>query len=170
MSIDKRRTDVPQINVSRKNAIRSLRFGMKDQLVLWNQANWSIHGIWHHQSERVCWQKVNQLSVAHINTLVGRTIVAIAAKRRALRRNVDSSTLPWPILSPSRRILRPSLSVWESSFSCAGKDQWNGQLYKAMTVRVVSKQLENVRVAQNHCQGLRAVNARAAQASLLSWP
>lgn len=35
----------------------------------------------------------------------------------------------------------------------------HGQKYAATTVRVVSRQLEKVRVEQNHCQGLATVNA-----------
>ena len=52
---------------------------------------------------------------------------------------------------------RPSLSI--SSSSSASIDHCQGQKFSATTVRVVSRQLESVRVEQNHCQGLQTVRA-----------
>lgn len=41
----------------------------------------------------------------------------------------------------------------------AGPGQCQGQWYTAMDVIVVSRQLDNVRVEQNHCHGLHTDNA-----------
>jgi hypothetical protein len=128
-----------------------------------------VHGILTSQPELSCCSKVSHPSVAQTNTLVGRMIVAMAARRRALRSRVVSLTLP-SLSFPASPILRPSLPTWDPFLSLALRDQCHGQLYKAITVRVVSKQFDSVRVEQNHCQGLKTVNARVAQASLLSWP
>jgi hypothetical protein len=149
--------------------MRSCRVGTKDQVVVFIHADCLVHGILTNQPELLCCSKVNNPSVAQTNILVGRMIVAMAARRRALRSRVVSSTLPSLCFSASR-ILRPLLSTWDPSLSPALRDQCHGQLYKAITVRVVSKQFDSVRVEQNHCHGLKTVNARVAQASLLPWP
>ena len=44
-------------------------------------------------------------------------------------------------------------------FAGASKNQFQGQRFKATTVRVVSNELANVRVEVYHCHGLKAVSA-----------
>lgn len=44
-------------------------------------------------------------------------------------------------------------------FAGASRNQFQGQRFKAITVRVVSKELANVRVDVYHCHGLKAVSA-----------
>ena len=105
-----------------------------------------------------------------IRILVGRNIQAKAASNRHRR-----SLCFWSVLcslqpqklstnfassSPffcSTSVRRPSLSI--SSSSSASIDHCQGQNFSATTVRVVSRQLESVRVEQNHCQGLQTVRA-----------
>jgi hypothetical protein len=149
--------------------MRSRRVGTKDQVVVFIHADCFVHGILTNQPELSCCSRVDSPSVAQTNTLVGRMIVATAARRRALRSRVVSPTLPSLGFS-ALRIPRPSLSTWDPSLSLAPRDQCHGQLYKAITVRVVSRQFDSVRVEQNHCQGLKIVNARVTQASPLSLP
>ncbi len=93
--------------------------------------------------------------------LVGRSIVPTAAKRSALLRRVISSTLPFDGLSASR-MRRPRPSIWKWPVSSSAADQCHGQLYSATIVNVVSRPLEKVLVAQNHCQGDATVSMRAA--------
>ncbi len=86
-------------------------------------------------------------------------MVASAARRRDRRNLVVSSTASFPA---SSSILKPALS--HLALLSPVNDHCHGQLYSAATVNVVSKQLDNDRVEQNHCQGLRTVNASAAHA------
>ena len=44
-------------------------------------------------------------------------------------------------------------------FVGASRNQFQGQRFKATTVRVVSNELANVRVDVYHCHGLKAVSA-----------
>ena len=105
-----------------------------------------------------------------IRILVGRNIEAKAASNRHRR-----SLCFWSGLRPlqpqnlstnfafsstsfgSTSVRRPSLSI--SSSSSGSIDQCQGQKLSATTVKVVSMQLESVRVEQNHCQGLQTVRA-----------
>lgn len=59
---------------------------------------------------------------------------------------------PWKL-----SIRSPSSSTLSSSSDF--KDHCHGHKYNAIIVSVVSRQLDNVRVEQNHCQGLTTVNA-----------
>ena len=105
-----------------------------------------------------------------IRMLVGRSIQAKAASNRQRRRLFFVSgfcSLRTPKLTTyfatsstslcSSFVRRPSLSI--SSSSSASVDQCHGQRFNATTVKVVSRQLESVRVEQNHCQGLQTVRA-----------
>ena len=115
-------------------------------------------------------KSVNVAKHIQIRILVGRSTQAKAASNRQ-RRSLFSESEILPIAtqdqisnfvfsstslcSPFAR--KPSLSI--SSSSSASIDHCQGQKFSATTVRVVSRQLERVRVEQNHCQGLQTVRA-----------
>lgn len=105
-----------------------------------------------------------------IRMLVGRSIQAKAASNRQRRIlfpesavcSMQSHKLITYIAfsSPSLCspfVRRPSLSI--SPSSSASVDHCQGQKFSATTVKDVSRQLESVRVEQNHCQGLQTVRA-----------
>ena len=105
-----------------------------------------------------------------ISMLVGRSIQAKAARNRQRRSlffesgfcSLQSQKLItyFAVSSTylcSSFVRRPSLSI--SSSSSGSIDHCQGQKFSATTVKVVSRQLERVRVEQNHCQGLQTVRA-----------
>lgn len=87
---------------------------------------------------------VKRAMVSQMRTLVGRKIMAMAARKKEMRRRgVDRE----------RTRLKEelfSLMAWGAERICQGK--WA----RAAMVRVVSRELENVRDEQYHCHGLRS--------------
>ena len=108
------------------------------------------------------WTKVNRDNSIQMSRLVGRRTVARAAQSKVRRSRVTSSVEhPSPAEEFRVRSLREfdALSV---AASVEGTLQCQGQLYNAMIVRVVSNELENVRVDANHCHGLMTVKTNVA--------
>ena len=118
---------------------------------------------------------------------VGRRTHASAANKRHFRR-LNSATVRNMMvnMSPSSpghlyldcrlALSRVSSSSSSSSLSSSSsgstsslsRNHSHGQKYRATMVNVVSAEFENVRVEQNHCQGLRTVNASYRQGRLLA--
>ena len=76
---------------------------------------------------------------------VGRKMTATAAQSRLLRSLVTSSG--------------DDDFVFDVGAKC------HGQLYSAIIVKVVSRELENVLVEQNHCHGLTTVSSSVVEAA-----
>ena len=126
-----------------------------------------------------------QAKLIQMRTLVGRSVQAKAASNRQRRSllcqsmlclmrsqklgtdfvisstsslsSLFESSLLRSMVFCSSLFRRPSSST--SSSSSGSMDHCHGQKLSATIVNVVSRQLESVRVEQNHCHGLQTVRA-----------
>lgn len=102
---------------------------------------------------------------SQMSIFVGRRTHASAASSRDTRNLDDGERDSWSCWWASTYCTmesRSSRAVVEGVPSFWGlvvAVQCHGQLYTAMLVKVVSRQLDSVRVEQNHCHGLHSDNA-----------
>ena len=108
------------------------------------------------------------LRVAQTRIFVGRRMQAIAAATSEAYNQLDVSA---KIGGSFFWMLLPAIApfCWCVDFS-ACSNQSQGQYASAMTVNVVSTELERVLTEQNHCHGLSSVKASAARDVWLRGP